>query len=204
MNTVSMFLQASPFLAYAIIFFGVMIEGEGIILLACVFAAQGHLNWGLIALAGMGGTIIGDLVWFEAGRTLKGTRVGIWLDKRYERTGEWVNEWIVSRYHWYAIVSKFMYFTTRPTIFLAGWHGFEFKKFLKITTYSTIVWATIIMSIGLGFGFTVNQLGFKKITHSLELFAIGLFAVIFLIEWGINRLVRKKTRTLRELKTPAK
>jgi membrane protein DedA with SNARE-associated domain len=127
-----------------------------------------------------------------------------WLAKRYERTGEWVNEWIVSRYHWYAIVSKFMYFTTRPTIFLAGWHGFEFKKFLKITTYSTIVWATIIMSIGLGFGFTVNQLGFKKITHSLELFAIGLFAVIFLIEWGINRLVRKKTRTLRELKTPAK
>ena len=197
MSAIELFLAGSPLLAYAIIFFGVMIEGEGIILLASVFAAQGHLSWALLAILAISGTIIGDILWYLAGKHLKGTRLGCWLDRRYEKTGGWVGELIMNRYHWYAIVSKFMYFTTRPTIFLAGWHGFDFKKFIKITTYATVAWATIIMGIGLVFGHTINQLGFKKITHRIELFALGLFAAIFIIEWLINRLVRGKIRKLR-------
>lgn len=192
MSSIELFLSASPLLAYAIIFLGVMIEGEGIILLASVFALQGHLNWFWLAVAAIGGTIIGDILWFEAGRHLKGTRFGCWLDKRYEKTGEWVNEMIIGRYHWYAVVSKFMYFTTRPTIFLAGWHGFEFKKFFKITTYATIIWASIIMGIGYLFGYAIDQIGFKKISHRIELFAVAVFAGIFIIEWLIKKFVMKR------------
>ncbi len=187
-----MFLSASPLLAYTIIFVGVMIEGEGIILLASVFALQGHLSWFWLAATAISGTIFGDVLWFEAGRNLKGTRLGTWLDKRYEKTGGWVNDMLVDRYHWYAVVSKFMYFTTRPTIFLAGWHDFEFKKFLKITTYATIIWAAVIMIIGYGFGQAINQIGFKKITHRIELFAIVVFLGIFIIEWVIKKLVIKR------------
>lgn len=200
MNTIEIFLAASPLLAYSIIFFGVMVEGEGIILLASVFAAQGHLSWTGVAVAAILGTLIGDILWYLAGKHLKGTKLGCWLDKRYEKTGEWVNDWIVNRYHWYAILSKFMYFTTRPTIFLAGWHDYDFKKFLKITTYATLIWALVIMLVGYGFGYTISQIGFKQITHRLELFALTVFVGIFIIEWGIGKLVRKKTRKLQNTK----
>jgi len=186
------FLSTEPFLAYLIIFVGVMLEGEGIILLASIFALQGHLGWTLLALTIISGTIIGDILWFEAGKHLKGTKLGYWLDKRYEKTGEWVDETIMNHFHWYAIISKFMYFTTRPTIFLAGWHGFEFKKFLKITTYATIIWATVIMSIGYGFGYTISQIGFKKIEHRIEFWAIGIFLAVFIIERLIKKLVSYK------------
>jgi membrane protein DedA with SNARE-associated domain len=192
MSSIELFLSASPLLAYTIIFIGVMIEGEGIILLASVFALQGHLSWFWLAVTAIGGTIFGDVLWFEAGRNLKGTRIGSWLDKRYEKTGGWVNEMISSRYHWYAVISKFMYFTTRPTIFLAGWHGFEFKKFLKITTYATVIWATIIMIIGYGFGQAINGIGFKKVTHRIELFAVAVFVGIFILEWLIKKLIMKR------------
>ncbi len=191
------FLVTQPFLAYLIIFLGVTIEGEGIILLASVFAAQGHLSWFWLAVSAISGTIVGDLFWFEMGRHLKGTKLGGWLDRRYEKTGEWLNDWIVSRYHWYAVVSKFMYFTNRPTIFLAGWHNFDQKKFFKITIYATLIWAAIILGLGYLFGLTVGLIGFKKILHRITYFAIGLFVVLFLIEWGINKLVRRKTRSFR-------
>lgn len=194
MSAIELFLAGSPILAYAIIFFGVMIEGEGIILLASIFALQGHLSWIWLAVAAISGTIIGDVLWFEAGRHLKGTKLGCWLDKRYERTGEWVDEVIMNRFHWYAIVSKFMYFTTRPTIFLAGWHGFDSKKFLKITIYSTIIWAVVIMIIGYGFGYTIDQIGFKKIAHRIELFAVAVFAGVFLLEWIIKTFVIRKAK----------
>lgn len=190
------FLSGQPFLAYLIIFIGVMIEGEGIILLASIFAAQGHLSWFWLALTAVSGTIIGDLLWFEAGRHLKGTKVGCWLDKHYEKTGDWFNETIMQRYHWYAVVSKFMYFTTRPTIFLAGWHDFDAKRFFRITVYATLIWAAIILGVGYLFGYAIGLLGFKKILHRIEFFAVALFAGIFVIEWCINKLVRKKTRRL--------
>lgn len=191
------FLTTQPLLVYFIIFLIVMVEGEGIVLLASVFAAQGHISWFWLAAVAIAGTVVGDLLWFEAGRCLKGTRLGCWLDKRYEKTGEWLNDWIVSRYHWYAVVSKFMYFTNRPTIFLAGWHNFDRKKFFKITIYATLVWAVIILSIGYLFGITISLIGFKKILHRISYFAIGIFAGLFLLEWCINKLVRKKTRDFR-------
>jgi membrane protein DedA with SNARE-associated domain len=188
------FLAAKPLLAYLIVFFGVMIEGEGIILLASVFALQGHLSWAVLAPTVILGTIFGDVLWYAGGKYLKGTKFGCWLDTRYERTG--VGEWITTRFHWYAILSKFMYFTTRPTIFLAGWHGFEFKKFLKITVYSTIIWAAIMFSVGAAFGYTIEQYGFKRFVHRIEFFAIATFVGIFVIEWVIQKAVGKKTRSL--------
>jgi len=186
------FLATYPLLAYLIIFVGVMIEGEGIILLASVFALQGHLSWPILALVVIAGTIIGDVLWYSAGKHLKGTKFGCWLDRRYEKPGERMGAWIISRFHWYAIVSKFMYFTTRPTIFLAGWHNFEFKKFLRITIYSTIVRATVMLGIGAVFGYTIEQYGFKRFVHRIEFFAVATFLGIFLIEFTIKKLVCKK------------
>lgn len=198
MNTSSIefFIQANPVLTYAIIFLGMLVEGEGIALLASVFAWHALLSWPILAIVIMAGVICGDVLWFLAGRHLKGTRLGAWLDKRYEKTGEWVVERIMTRYHWYAILSKFMYFTTRPTIFLAGWHDYNFKKFLKITAYATAIWTTIMLGVGYFFGYTISLIGFKKITHRIELFALAVFVGIFLLEWLINRLVVKRVRRI--------
>ena len=195
MSTIELFLTASPLIAYTIIFIGVMIEGEGIVLLSSIFALQGHLSWFWLAIAATTGTIVGDILWFEAGRNLKGTRLGCWLDRRYEKTSGWIEAMIMQRFHWYAVVSKFMYFTTRPTIFLAGWHDFEFKKFLKITTYSTVIWLAVIMGIGFVFGYTIDRIGLTKVTHRLELFAVAVFAGIFLLEWAIKKFVMRKTKS---------
>ncbi len=186
-NALEFFIQANPFIVYALIFLGMLIEGEGIILFASIFAWQGLISWPMLGIVVIIGTICGDLLWYSAGKYLKNTAFGIWLDKRYEKTGHWVYEHIVSRYGRYALISKFMYFTTRPTIFLAGWHGFDFKKFFKATSIATIIWAFAMIIVGYFFGYTVYLIGYKKVLRKIELFAAGLFIMVFLIEYVLKR-----------------
>jgi membrane protein DedA with SNARE-associated domain len=191
-NNIEFFIQANPILTYVIIFVAMLIEGEGAILFASIFAWQGLISWPILALVIIIGTISGDIAWYLGGRYLQNTRFGKWLDRRYEKTGAWVYENIVCRYQSYAIISKFMYFTTRPTIFLAGWHKFEFKKFLKVTTYATVIWAGILLAIGYFFGYTAHLIGFKWILHRLEFFAVALFLGVFIIEFLMKKFVFAK------------
>ncbi len=193
MSGIEYFIHSNIALVYIIIFFGVIIEGEGIVLFSSVFAWQGLLNWPLLTLVIITGTISGDLLWYGAGRYLKGTKFGCWLDKRYEKYGgALLGDKVMARYHWYAILNKFMYFTTKPTIFLVGWHDFNFKKFLKITSYSTVIWTLTMLLLGSIFGYTIHLIGFKKIVHRVEIFAVLLFVGIFILEWGIKKLVTKR------------
>ena len=189
------FIRDNQLIVYLVIFLGMLIEGEGIILFASVFAWQGLISWPLLALCAMTGTICGDVLWYAAGIQLRDTRFGNWLDRRYEKTGHWVKENIVSRYPTYAVISKFMYFTTRPTIFLAGWHKLEFKKFCRATLYATVIWGVIILGIGYFFGYTVHLIGFQNIMHRVGFFALGLFAGVFIIEFILKRFFfNKKSR----------
>jgi len=195
LSGIEYFISANPILSYAAIFVGTLIEGEGTILFSSIFAGAGYLNWACLAVIAVIGTIVGDILWYGAGKFLKGTRLGCFLDKRYEKQSTWVNSNIITKYHRYAIVSKFMYFTTRPTIFLTGWHNFPFKRFLWITTYSTLVWATTLLLIGYGFHLTIQLIGFKYIIHRIELFAAILFVGIFLVERLLNKVFLKKVRS---------
>lgn len=192
MSGLEYFIDANPILTYVIIFLGMLIEGEGIILLSSIFAWQGLINWGMLGIVAITGTITGDLLWYSGGKYLRNTRFGLWLDKRYEKTGVWVNENVVGRYESYAIISKFMYFTTRPTIFLAGWHKFNFRKFLKITTIATVIWAFILLGVGYFFGYTVHLIGYKQILHQIEIFAVGLFVAVFVVEYLVKKHFLKK------------
>lgn len=191
------FIQENPTLVYCFVFLGVILEGEGVILFSSIFAWQGLISWFMLGAITIIGTIIGDVLWYTGGRKLKGTRVGIWLDKRYERYGgAALLEKIMARYHWYAILNKFMYFTTKPTIFLVGWHDFNAKKFLRITTYSTIIWAIVMLAVGYVFGYAVDQIGFKRIVHRIEFFAIALFIGVFILEWVIKKVVTSRVRRI--------
>ncbi len=186
------FIIANPVLAYAIIFFGMFIEGEGIILLASIFAWQGHLRWALLGAVIIAGTIVGDMAWYGLGKVLRGTRFGIWLDRKYERPGDAIEKMITEHYGRFAVLSKFLYFTTHPTVFLVGWHDYKFKKFLWITTYATIIWAVTVLIVGYIFGYAISLIGFRKIVKRIEIFAVVLFAAVFVAERILKKILARK------------
>jgi membrane protein DedA with SNARE-associated domain len=196
MNGLEHFVIAQPLIAYLIVFFGMFIEGEGIILIASIFAWQGRLSWLLLAITIISGTILGDIAWYMLGKHLKGTRLGGWLDKIYEKPGNVIEKVITEHYGKFAILSKFMYFTTHPTVFLVGWHDYKFKKFLGITAYASIIWGLAVLLIGYSFGYAISLIGFKKIMKRIEIFALIVFVALFVIERLIkknfSRIINKK------------
>lgn len=189
---IEFFIRDNQLITYLIIFFGMLVEGEIIILFMSIFAWQGLISWPLLALLAMSGTLCGDVMWYTIGSKFKDTRFGNWLDARYEKTGAWVYGNIVSRYATWSILSKFIYFTARPTIFLAGWHKLEFKKFLRMTTIATAIWASTILAVGYFFGYAIHIIGFKRVMHRVEFFVIGLFASVFLIDLLLKHFFIKK------------
>ncbi|MDO8601891.1 MAG: VTT domain-containing protein [bacterium] len=187
------FIIANPLLTYSIIFFGMFFEGEGIIILASIFAWQGHLNWGTLAGAILAGTYLGDLVWYAAGRMLRGTRFGNWLDRKYEKPGDTIKKAVTEHYGRFAILSKFLYFTTHPTVFIVGWHQFKFRSFLWVTLYSTLIWSAVVLGIGYFFGYAIELIGYKRVVHRIEIFAILLFTAVFIFSRLLKNQFRKKT-----------
>lgn len=187
MSGIEYFIIANPILTYAIVFVGMFIEGEGLIIFASIFAWQEKLSWGFLTLAVLAGTMAGDVLWYLGGRFLRGTRLGNWLDRRYEKHTDALDSNIREHYGRFAILSKFMYFTTHPTIFLVGWNKFPFKKFLWITCYATTVWALSVLAVGYFFGYAIELIGYKKIVHRIEIFAILLFLAVFIF----GRMIKK-------------
>lgn len=193
MSGIEYFIIANPILAYAIIFLGMFIEGEGLIIFSSIFAWQGHLNWLILAATVLIGTMAGDILWYGGGRLLRGTRLGNWLDKRYEKHTDALDTNIREHYGRLAVLSKFMYFTTHPTIFLVGWNKFPFKKFLWITLYATTIWALSVLGIGYFFGYAIELIGYKRIVRRIEIFAIILFAIVFIAGNVLKKALRKRT-----------
>ncbi len=191
MSSIEYFIIANPLLTYAIVFFGMFVEGEGIIILASIFAWHGRLNWLAVVLLVILGTFIGDLVWYAAGRLLRGTRLGNWLDRKYEKPGDMIEKAVTEHYARFAILSKFLYFTTHPTVFLVGWHKFNFRRFLWVTLYATLVWSVVMLGVGYFFGYAISLIGYKKIVHRIGLFAIILFGAVFLFGRVIKRALQK-------------
>ncbi len=194
--SIEYFIIANPILTYAIIFLGMFIEGEGLIIFSSIFAWQGHLNWWLLAGTVLIGTMTGDMAWYAGGRLLRGTHLGNWLDRRYEKHTDALDTNIREHYGRLAVLSKFMYFTTHPTIFLVGWNKFPFKKFLWITLYSTTIWALSVLGIGYFFGYAIELIGYKRVVRRVEIFAIILFATIFVLGRLLKKMLRKKTLKL--------
>lgn len=194
MSGIEYFIVANPILAYTIVFLGMFIEGEGLIIFASIFAWQGILNWWLLTFTVIAGTITGDIVWYLGGRYLRNTRLGNWLDRRYEAHTDALDRNIREHYGRLAVLSKFMYFTTHPTIFLVGWNRFPLKKFLWITCYATTIWALTVLAVGYFFGYAIELIGFKQFAHRIEIFAIVLLGVVFILGRGIRALLRRSSR----------
>jgi len=184
MTPVEAFIVANPLLTYLIIFFGMTFEGEGIVLLSSIFAGPGKtLAWSILAVVIFSGVVVGDLAWYAAGYYSRGTRVGCWLDRCLEKRSNWLRAKIVDRYSRYALASKFLYFTTHATVFVAGWHKLDFKKFWRITLWASGLWTVIMLIVGYLFYHFIELIGWKAVMHRIELVVVVLIAIALLGRW---------------------
>lgn len=186
LTNIGLLAGQNPFLAYFIIYLVTIFLGNISAFASLWLALRGYLGtWGVpwILLTIFAAEATGDLLWYALGRTLRETRFGNFvknhlpghskIEQNLERNGR---NWI--------FLSKFLYGSTFPIIFLVGWTKTDFKKFFQTSLVALLLWLPILTGLAYGLIFSLTPLGaiaaFKVIFKKFEFvffFGLGLFVV---------------------------
>lgn len=136
--------------AYIIVFLWCMLEGELALILAGIFAHEGHVNLGLIIfVAGLGG-FAGDQIYFYIGRYNKKY---IQKKLRTQRRKFAIAHLLLQRFGWPIIfMQRYMYGFRTIIPMSIGLTRYSAKKFAFINLISAWVWAAITILLAWFFG----------------------------------------------------
>ena len=181
MNTVKLLtilVQHHQILAYGLIFFGLIIEGEFILISAGILAHLGALNfWFALGFIYMGG-ICKTFLGYYIGRLIyikwHNTKVLRYLEKRVFNIMPKFRE----KPFWSIFISKFIMGINHVVIVFAGYEKIDLRKYLKAEGLSTLIWAPLLLLIGDFFGYTALNLSKEIWRFSL---IVGFLVLGFII-----------------------
>lgn len=172
------FVENHQVWAYVIIFFGLILEGEVIVITAGVLSYLGALNfWVALVFILFGGLA----------KTFCCYYLGTLLYKKYDNSKffKYLRKrvlYFMPRFEekpfWSIFISKFINGVNYLVIIFSGYIKINFKTFLKAELFSTIIWAPLLLSIG--FFFSRTALSYSKEINKFSL-AIFVLLVVFLL-----------------------
>ena len=194
------FIEIHAIIIYIIIFLGVIIEGEIVVIFAGIFSFLGSINI-FIAIASV---ILGG-----ATKSFIGYAIGFYLNKHHShrpfmskiemRISHFLPRFI-ERPFWSIFTSRFLILGIGWfTIVFAGYKNIPLKIYIKAESYSLIIWSILIMALGYFFGYTALTIS-RDIRHILILilvFFIGFFilekVIAFVFELFNIKLIKEET-----------
>lgn len=152
-----------------------------------VFGSHGFpLTFAALTLA----DISADLLWYALGRSLRKTRFGAWAiahvpyhDRIEKHLHKNSRRWI--------FLSKFIYGSSFPIIFSAGWTKIDFQKFFRTSIIAIVIWIPFLSLITFGLFAGIAPLGAQATFRHYEyLIALGIGAFL-VIDAVISRIVER-------------
>ena len=158
-------MKNNPNAAYLVICFAMFLENiippipsEIIMPLGGFFVYQGNLNFYILVIFGLIGTVLGALPWYYLGRFLnekklanfvesKGKFLGI-TSKDFNKSKLWFDKYGVSLVFWGRLIPGIRTLISVP----AGIELMPLKKFLVWTTLGSLIWVVLLSFSGYVFG----------------------------------------------------
>jgi membrane protein DedA with SNARE-associated domain len=170
------------------------IPSELIMPLAGFTVAQGKLNFGMVILAGVLGTLLGTLPWYYAGKILGEQRLKSWAD----RYGRWLtisSRDIARADSWFdKHADKAVFFCRlvpgiRTLISLpAGISGMHLVPFLLYSTLGTLLWVSLLTYAGYVLGDNYELV--EKYLAPVSKIVLTTVVIGFII-WLVRRNMRR-------------
>ena len=177
------FVEAHRFIGYAILFVGMLLEGETILIGAGILIylkAFDPFDTFMIAIPGV---IIGDFLWYY---------LGMFLHKRYAE-----NKMIIyakknilrllpnfeQKPFWSIFVSKFIYGLNHSALIFSGFLKINLTLFAKAEILASIIWT--IGNLILGY---IMSYAAINVTHNIKFFGIIIISLV-LAFIGTQRLI---------------
>jgi len=181
----------NPIGAYFIIYLATIFLGNvsAFVSFWIIFEANfGILGFLVLVLVVFLSDMTGDLLWYSLGRSLRGTRFGLWMETHIP--GHAKAEAMVQRKgRQWLFLSKFVLGFAPPVVFSIGWSGMDFKTFYKNSLLSIILWLPILMLLSYGIVSGLAPLAATDL-RKLEWLAAGGFLLFIILDYAIAKGVK--------------
>ena len=165
------YLILSRPLGYFLIFIGLAIEGDLVLLIIAFLTHQGFFDLGDMILVSLAGVFVGDVTWLYLGKKLD--RLSPLTHRLVTKLSGPVDKHLRERPVRAIFVSKFTYGLHRAVLVRLGQNGMGLKEFLKADIPAGLVWFIVVGGLG--------YLGGGAVTlarHYLRFTELGLLLVV--------------------------
>ena len=193
-DLISNTVETNPNIAYFVIGFAMFLENlippipsEVIMPLGGFFVHQGDLNFYILIIAGLIGTVVGALPWYFLGKLLnekklsnfieiRGKFIGISV-KDLDKSKLWFEKYGVSLVFWGRLIPGIRTLISVP----AGIELMPINKFLIWTSLGSLIWVVFLTAAGYLFGENYQNIGLYIDNFKFILKPIFIALIIFLL-----------------------
>ena len=177
-NLLTNLVEHHEVLAYGLIFLGLILEGEMVVIATGILAHLGALNIWFALIFILAGAIFKIFFGYNLGKFLfkkfNHSKFLQYLEKKVSR--------ILPKFDrkpfWSIFISKFIASANYWVIIFAGYRGIRFKTYLKAEFLSTAIWAPLMLFLGYVFSYTA-------LLVSREIWRFTLIILILVIAYII-------------------
>ena len=188
MHTINLLIRLVEYhqiLIYVVIFFGLIFEGELIVISVGILAHLGALNPYFALLFILLGAF---------SKTFLGYALGELLYKKFNhhRFFKYIQRRVCnvlprfkSRPFWSIFASNFIMSMNNLVIIFCGYEKMDYKKFLKADIFAKLIWAPLLLSLGYFFGYTAFHVSREIWKFSLVVLILFMVFIMFdkLVTW---------------------
>ena len=185
------FSETHQVLIYAIIFLGMFIEGEVILVLSGIIIRGHGLDFFDTLIVAAIAVIIHDIAYWYLGVLIAETKRKKILFINLEKVAAFLGSF-KKRSGAYIFISKFAWSMNRFVLLTAGYFKTPLKKLLTYSIPVAIIWTTTLLSVGYIFAEKTALLR-KDLKIFMISIAIFLIAII-IIENAFQRLLKKEDK----------
>ncbi|MGI9118372.1 MAG: DedA family protein [Minisyncoccia bacterium] len=171
-------IESHAMWAYAILFFGLIIEGEATLLLGGIFAHIGHLSLWWVWVACFLGAVAKTLLWYQGGALLGKHFPNSSFLKKSEEQVTRMFPVLQEKPFWPIFFTKFLVGGINHFILAyAGYTKIKFKIYFWAEFFGSLIWVTGVVMLGYVFSYQA-----LRITHNIENFIILVMGFMFVLQ----------------------
>ena len=162
-------------LAYILIFFGLIFEGEVVIITTGILIHLGAITGWIAVLFILAGAVFKIFFGYNLGRFFFNKCSEKKFVKYVDRKVSKIMPRFKEKPFWSLFISKFITGANYWVIVYSGYHKINLRTYLKAEFLSTVIWAPLLLSLGYVFSYTALHVSreITKFTLIVVLFTIG-------------------------------
>ena len=192
-DLISNSVESNTYIAYFVIGFAMFLENlippipsEVIMPLGGFLVFQGNLNFYILIISGLIGTVVGALPWYYLGKFLNEKKLSNFIDRKgrflgisakdLDKSRLWFDKYGVPLVFWGRLIPGIRTLISVP----AGIELMPLNKFLIWTTFGSLIWVVFLSSAGYIFGENYETIGLYIDNYKIILKPLIGILIIFL------------------------